>query len=393
MTPRRAHSHRCRVAPDSRPTPSCNDRYGRCPSQNTTECPPSRFERPDGAVRRLGHAGRVFRHHRRTPGRARRGPASSTSATWAKSRLPARTRWRRCSGSPATMPAASRWARSNTAALLTPEGTFIDDMLVMRMAPNHFLLVVNAANAAKDYAWIAEQIKPAGDAAAVDTSSRYALIAIQGPAAREVLQPLTGVESRRPEVLLVRLRRSRERPRHHLPHRLHRRRRVSRSSCRRTWPIGSGRPCSRPAVPQTSFPAASAPATRFGSKRRCGCTATTSTSPPGARSRPGLDGRLEEERLHRRRAAAASRRTKGVTRKLSASRCSIAASPGMGIRWCRRDAHRRGDQRHADAVLEEGHRHGLCAGGARRTRHRPRHRRPRPRLGGACRPCRSTRGR
>ncbi len=78
--------------------------------------------------------------------------------------------------------------------LLTPEGTYIDDMLVMRMAPNHFMLVVNAGNAARDYAWIAEQIKPAGDAAAVDTSGRYALVAIQGPAAREVLQPLTGVE-------------------------------------------------------------------------------------------------------------------------------------------------------------------------------------------------------
>src|SRR3954451_21203033 len=77
--------------------------------------------------------------------------------------------------------------------LLTPAGTFVDDMLVMRMAPNHFMLVVNAANAAKDYAWIAEQIKPAGEAAAVDTTSRYALIAIQGPAAQEVLQPLTGV--------------------------------------------------------------------------------------------------------------------------------------------------------------------------------------------------------
>jgi aminomethyltransferase len=77
--------------------------------------------------------------------------------------------------------------------LLTPDGTFVDDMLVMRMAPNHFMLVVNASNAAKDYAWIAEHIKSAGEAAAVDTSSRYALIAIQGPAAREVLQPLTGV--------------------------------------------------------------------------------------------------------------------------------------------------------------------------------------------------------
>lgn len=80
------------------------------------------------------------------------------------------------------------------AGLLTPEGTYVDDMLVMRMAPSHFMLVVNAANAAKDYAWIAEQIKPAGEAAAVDTSSRYALIAIQGPASPGVLQPLTGVE-------------------------------------------------------------------------------------------------------------------------------------------------------------------------------------------------------
>src|SRR6186713_3580515 len=36
------------------------------------------------------------------------------------------------------------------AGLLTPDGTFIDDMLVYRVASNHFMLVVNAANAAKD---------------------------------------------------------------------------------------------------------------------------------------------------------------------------------------------------------------------------------------------------
>jgi aminomethyltransferase len=84
--------------------------------------------------------------------------------------------------------------QAHYAALTTPEGTFVDDMLVYRMAPNHFMIVANAANVAKDYAWISEQIKVAGDVAAVDTSSRYALISIQGPAAREVLQPLTGVE-------------------------------------------------------------------------------------------------------------------------------------------------------------------------------------------------------
>ena len=84
--------------------------------------------------------------------------------------------------------------QAHYSALLTPDGTFIDDILVLRMAPNHFMLVVNAANTAKDYAWIAEQLKVTGDAAVIDSTSRYALIAIQGPAAREVLQPLTGVE-------------------------------------------------------------------------------------------------------------------------------------------------------------------------------------------------------
>src|SRR5918993_3512972 len=48
--------------------------------------------------------------------------------------------------------------------LLTPAGTYVDDMIVYRMAPNHFMLVVNASNVAKDYAWISEQVKVAGDA-------------------------------------------------------------------------------------------------------------------------------------------------------------------------------------------------------------------------------------
>ena len=78
--------------------------------------------------------------------------------------------------------------------LLTPKGTFVDDLLVYRLAPSHFLLVVNAGNIPNDYAWIAEHIKNVGDAVAVDASSRYGLLAIQGPHALEVLQPLTGVD-------------------------------------------------------------------------------------------------------------------------------------------------------------------------------------------------------
>lgn len=79
-------------------------------------------------------------------------------------------------------------------ALLTPGGTFLDDVIVYRMAGSHFLLVVNAANVGKDYAWIAEHAKRTGDVAAVDSSSRYALVSIQGPASLDVLQPLTAVD-------------------------------------------------------------------------------------------------------------------------------------------------------------------------------------------------------
>ncbi|MGE0591141.1 MAG: glycine cleavage system aminomethyltransferase GcvT [Vicinamibacterales bacterium] len=78
-------------------------------------------------------------------------------------------------------------------ALLTEQGTFIDDILVYRLASSHFLLVVNAAHAARDVAWLLEQAPRFGEAAIVDSSARYALLALQGPAAMDVLQPLTGV--------------------------------------------------------------------------------------------------------------------------------------------------------------------------------------------------------
>jgi aminomethyltransferase len=78
--------------------------------------------------------------------------------------------------------------------LLTPDGTFIDDLMVYRLGPNHFLLVVNAANTAKDYAWVVEQVKQAGDAAVVNSSSRYALIALQGPAAVDILSPVATID-------------------------------------------------------------------------------------------------------------------------------------------------------------------------------------------------------
>jgi aminomethyltransferase len=79
------------------------------------------------------------------------------------------------------------------AALTTPSGTFVDDVLTYRLGEEHFMLVVNASNIIKDFNWITSQIAGLGDVVAVNTSSRYALLAIQGPAARDVLQTLTGV--------------------------------------------------------------------------------------------------------------------------------------------------------------------------------------------------------
>ena len=79
-------------------------------------------------------------------------------------------------------------------ALTTHDGTFVDDLLVYRLADAHYLLVINASNVAKDAAWIKQEIASVGDAVSVNSSGRYALLAVQGPRALEVLQPLTGVE-------------------------------------------------------------------------------------------------------------------------------------------------------------------------------------------------------
>ena len=79
-------------------------------------------------------------------------------------------------------------------ALTTPEGTFVDDVLVYRFAERHYLLVVNASNIDKDYAWIAQHAPEVGEVAIVNSSARYALIAVQGPKAIGIVQKLTAVD-------------------------------------------------------------------------------------------------------------------------------------------------------------------------------------------------------
>ncbi|MEZ5318630.1 MAG: glycine cleavage system aminomethyltransferase GcvT [Vicinamibacterales bacterium] len=80
-------------------------------------------------------------------------------------------------------------------ALTTDTGTFVDDILVYRLADDHFQLVVNAGSIVRDYDWIASHLRARGDdVAVVNASSRYALLAVQGPQAEAVLQPLTGID-------------------------------------------------------------------------------------------------------------------------------------------------------------------------------------------------------
>jgi len=80
--------------------------------------------------------------------------------------------------------------RAQYSALTTPEGTFIDDMLIYLLEVNKYLLVVNAANVDKDFKWISSHTK-GFEVDVENLSNRYSQIAIQGPKACEILKPLT----------------------------------------------------------------------------------------------------------------------------------------------------------------------------------------------------------
>jgi aminomethyltransferase len=69
-----------------------------------------------------------------------------------------------------------------------PSGGIIDDLLVYHMG-SHFMLVVNAGNIAGDAAWIREHAQ--GDVVISDVSDQTALIAVQGPSSRSLLERLT----------------------------------------------------------------------------------------------------------------------------------------------------------------------------------------------------------
>jgi aminomethyltransferase len=80
--------------------------------------------------------------------------------------------------------------QAHYSALLYPEGTFVDDVIVHRLGENDYLLVINAGTREKDINWVRENTKNF-DCVVEDLSDAYTQLAIQGPRAIEVMKKLT----------------------------------------------------------------------------------------------------------------------------------------------------------------------------------------------------------
>jgi aminomethyltransferase len=76
-------------------------------------------------------------------------------------------------------------------AFCYPDGGMVDDLLVYRF-PDHYLMVVNAANLPKDRDWVEKHL-PTSGVQFTDRSDEFSLLAIQGPKAKDLLSKLTTV--------------------------------------------------------------------------------------------------------------------------------------------------------------------------------------------------------
>src|SRR5271156_1280346 len=87
---------------------------------------------------------------------------------------------------------ASRLAigQAQYSALLYPQGTFVDDVIVHRLGEDEYLLVINAGTREKDFNWVRDNTRQFG-CTVENLSDDFTQIAIQGPKAVNVLQKLT----------------------------------------------------------------------------------------------------------------------------------------------------------------------------------------------------------
>jgi len=90
---------------------------------------------------------------------------------------------------------ASRLAVSQAqySALLYPQGTFVDDVIVHRLGEDEYLLVINAGTREKDFSWVRDNTRQF-NCKVEDLSDDFTQIAIQGPRAVNLLQKLTGAD-------------------------------------------------------------------------------------------------------------------------------------------------------------------------------------------------------
>ncbi|MBI3247083.1 MAG: glycine cleavage system aminomethyltransferase GcvT [Deltaproteobacteria bacterium] len=83
-------------------------------------------------------------------------------------------------------------SQAQYSVLCNEQGGCIDDVVVYRTAEECYLLCVNAANIDKDWQWIDEHNRQR--ATIRNLSDEYALVALQGPRAAEIVQPLVTCE-------------------------------------------------------------------------------------------------------------------------------------------------------------------------------------------------------
>jgi aminomethyltransferase len=87
---------------------------------------------------------------------------------------------------------ASRLAvgQAQYSALLYPQGTFVDDVIVHRLGEEEYLLVINAGTREKDFSWVRDNTRQF-DCEVENLSDEFTQIAIQGPRGVDLLQKLT----------------------------------------------------------------------------------------------------------------------------------------------------------------------------------------------------------
>jgi aminomethyltransferase len=84
--------------------------------------------------------------------------------------------------------------QAHYSAMLYPNGTFVDDVVLHKLGENDYLIVINAGTREKDVQWVRKTIGGMSGVHVTDVSDYYTQIAVQGPKAMATLQRLTPVE-------------------------------------------------------------------------------------------------------------------------------------------------------------------------------------------------------